>query len=86
MLNKLKNKLIAGAALVPALVSSAVLYAQEGSGVTPATVTVDNLVSTDSLRTTILNSVVNWLGIGLGIGLSILVVYIGWRLFRRFTR
>lgn len=86
MLSKIKNKLIAGAAMVPAILTSAALYAQESSSVTPATVTVDNLVSTDSLRTTILNSVVNWLGIGLGIGLSILVVYIGWRLFRRFTR
>lgn len=85
MLCGIKSKLIAGAAVVPALISSAV-FGQETGGVTPATVEVSQLVNTTSLRETILNNVATWLGIGLGIGLSILVVYLGWRLFRRFTR
>lgn len=81
----LKTKLLSAAAMVPALLSSAVLFAQEGS-TTQVTPTVSDIVNTTALRDSILSSVANWIGIGLGIGLSLLVIYIGWRLFKKFTR
>ena len=80
----LKTKLLSAAATVPALLSSAVLFAEDTA--TQVTPTVSDIVNTTALRDSILSSVANWIGIGLGIGLSLLVIYIGWRLFKKFTR
>lgn len=86
MIKNLKSKLTGALCAIPAVLTSAAVMAQEGSTVTPTSPVVDNLVDTTALRTTILNNIVSWLGIGLGVGLSLLIVYIGWRIFRRFTR
>lgn len=85
MIKNLKSKLTGALCAIPAVLTSAAVMAQD-TAVTPASPVVDNLVDTSALRTTILNNIVSWLGIGLGVGLSLLIVYIGWRIFRRFTR
>ena len=85
MIKNLKSKLTGALCAIPVALTSAAVMAQEAA-VTPTSPVVDNLVDTTALRTTILNNIVAWLGIGLGVGLSLLIVYIGWRIFRRFTK
>lgn len=75
------------ACAVPALLPSAVCFAQEASGSVEAkSVTINDVISTNDLQTTILNYVQGWIVVGVGVGLSVLVVYLGWRLIKRFMR
>lgn len=81
MLQTLKNKALVLA--VPAsLLLSGVAMAQDANS--PATVSLDTLVSTAGLRTAITNQVIEWVSIGFGLGASLLVLWLGWRLLRRF--
>ena len=66
--------------------SAASVFAQESPAVTPADPTLVSLVNAANVQQSILTQLVPWLEIGLGVGLSLLVVYIGWRLFRRFAK
>ena len=61
----------------------------EGGGVeegfSPAEVFVDNLVDTYGLQMSLLIGLSKWLGIGMTIGISVYVVFAGWRFLRRFV-
>ena len=61
----------------------------EGGGVeegfSPAEVFVDNLVDTYGLQMSLLIGLSKWLGIGMTIGVSVYVVFAGWRFLRRFV-
>ena len=63
--------------VVPAL-------AEEPAAITPGTPTVDDLVSPASIQNTLLTSLQSWILVGVGIGISVLVAFLGWKWIRRF--
>lgn len=76
----MKKLAIALASLSPALA-----FAQETGG-NGGTVTVTPIVDPTTVQSTLITSVTPWVTVGLGIGISVFVVYLGWRLLKRFTR
>lgn len=58
--------------------------AQEGGN--GGTVTVTPIVDPTTVQSSLITSLTPWLTVGLGIGISVFIVYLGWRLLKRFTR
>ncbi len=85
---KLWSMMFSVAAATVAVTYCPLLFAQDSTGgsttVTPAEPTITSLVDTTGLQTSILSEVVSWIGIGLAVGISVYLVFVGWRLMRRF--
>lgn len=77
------KKLYYLAGLVPAALSSAV-YAQESSS--GAAVTVDSIVDTSQLRSTIITNITPWIAIGLGVAVSLYLVFLGWKKLKSMSK
>lgn len=67
-----------------AFAGPAAAFAQEGN--TGGTVTVTPIVDPTTVQSSLITSLTPWLTVGLGIGISVFIVYLGWRLLKRFTR
>ncbi len=68
---------------VGALAAPALSWAQEQQN--PA-VTVTELVDPDQVQAQLTANLSKWIVVGIGIGISVFIVYLGWRLLKRFTR
>lgn len=66
-----------------ALAAPAAALGQE-SGNTGVTVTP--IVDPTTVQSSLITSLTPWVTVGLGIGISVFIVYLGWRLLKRFTR
>lgn len=67
-----------------AFAAPAAALAQEASN--GGTVTVTPIVDPTTVQSSLITSLTPWLTVGLGIGISVFIVYLGWRLLKRFTR
>lgn len=65
-----------------AFAAPAAAFAQESS----PTVTVTPIVDPTTVQSSLITSLTPWVTVGLGIGISVFIVYLGWRLLKRFTR
>ena len=72
-----------GAAAVASLGSAVVAFAQEGNA---GVVNPPTIVTTNDIQGTIVTAIQPWITAGLGIGIAVFCIYLGWRLIRRFTR
>lgn len=70
-------------ASVAAFAAPAVALAEDSAG---GTVTVTPIVDPTTVQSSLITSLTPWLTVGLGIGISVFIVYLGWRLLKRFTR
>lgn len=76
-----------GAAAVASLGSAVVALAQEGgAGGGAGVVNPPTIVTTNDIQGTIVTAIQPWITAGLGIGIAVFCIYLGWRLIRRFTR
>ena len=78
----MKKFLFSAAAIAAS--SPALLFA-EGEN-TGATVTPPSIVQVSDIQGTIVTAIQPWVAAGLGIGIAVFCIYLGWRLIRRFTR
>lgn len=69
---------LAASALLP--LSS---FGQESGGSGPTTSTI---VDTSTIQSTIISAVGPWLLIGLGVGISVVVVWVGWSWIKKFIK
>lgn len=83
-MRKLSNWFFGACCALFCAMSALPVFAQESSAITPGTPTVDNLVSPSSIQTTLLTSLQSWILVGVGIGISVLVAFLGWKWIRRF--
>lgn len=70
-------------ATLAAFAAPSLALAQETTG---GTVTVTPIVDPTTVQSSLITSLTPWLTVGLGIGISVFIVYLGWRLLKRFTR
>lgn len=68
-------------ALAIAAPVSAIAQDNTGTAVTPP-----NIVNVSDIQGTIVTAIQPWVAAGLGIGIAVFCIYLGWRLIRRFTR
>jgi hypothetical protein len=83
-MTKFKNWFTGACVALFCVASSLPLLAEDPAAITPGTPTVDNLVSPTSIQTTLLTSLQSWILVGVGIGISVLVAFLGWKWIRRF--
>lgn len=79
-------KKIAFLSLVPLLGSAGSAFAQSSSGITASTVPTTELVDATGFGSSLLESLQPWIVGALGVAVGVLIVYLGWRLFKRFTK
>ena len=81
MLSKFRNKLF-GWSVALACAVPAVCFAEgEVTGGTPTTTPI---VDTSTIQSTIITALGAWILIGLGVGISVLAVFLGWKWLRKF--
>lgn len=76
------KKFLCSLSSVPVFFGGVVL-AQDGGAVAP---TVTEIVDPDDIQLSLTTALGQWVTVGIGIGISVFVVYLGWRLLKRFTR
>lgn len=54
--------------------------------ITPSQVPATELVNASGFGTSLLESLQPWIVGALGVAVGVLIVYLGWRLFKRFTK
>lgn len=59
------------------------LFAQESE---VPTVTVPEVVQVSNIQAELVDAIRPWVAAGLGVGIAVFCLYLGWRLIRRFTR
>lgn len=80
-------KKIAFLSLVPLLGSAGSVFAQSsGSSITASKVPTTELVDATGFGSSLLESLQPWIVGALGVAVGVLIVYLGWRLFKRFTK
>ena len=79
------KKYLVSAAVVAASVPSLV-FAEGESTITPVAPTITPIVDVQTLQTNLLGQIQPWITAGLGIGLVVFAVYVGYRMIRKFTR
>lgn len=79
-------KKIAFLSLVPLLGSVGSAFAQSGSSITASKVPTTELVDATGFGSSLLESLQPWIVGALGVAVGVLIVYLGWRLFKRFTK
>lgn len=84
-MNLIKKLSLALASSLPLLLAG-VSFAEDGTTITPASPTVTTLVDTTGLGNSLLSGMQSWLMIGLGVGISLFIIMVGWRWLRRFVR
>lgn len=52
----------------------------------PQAPTVTTLVDPNQVQAQLTANLSKWVVVGIGIGISVFIVYLGWRLLKRFTR
>lgn len=77
------KKVLFPAALAVSLFPISV-FAQESGSVSAPTTTP--IVDTAGIQSTIINAVAPWLILGLGVGISVVVVWIGWTWIKKFIK
>lgn len=81
MLTKFRN-FVYGASVALACGLPALAFAQESNnGGTPTTTPI---VDTSTVQQTIISALGSWILIGIGIGISCLAVFLGWKWLKRF--
>lgn len=80
-MKKLSNWFLGACAALFCAVSALPALAEDPPANAP---TVDTLVDTSTLQSTLITSLQSWVLIGIGIGISVLVVFLGWKWIRRF--
>ena len=81
MLKKFRN-IVYGASVALACGLPAVCFAEgEVTGGTPTTTPI---VDTSTIQSTIISALGAWILIGLGVGISVLAVFLGWKWLRKF--
>lgn len=83
MISKIKNYIFSACCALFCAVAALPVLAQEAT-VTPGTPTVPTIVSTEGLQVSLVNSLQGWVLIGLGVGIALVVVLLGWRWIRKF--
>ena len=56
------------------------------AAITPSEVPATELVNAAGFGTNLLESLQPWIVGALGVAVGVLIVYLGWRLFKRFTK
>ena len=80
MLKKFRN-FVYGASVALACGLPALAFGQENNG---GTVTTTPIVDTSTIQQTIITALGTWILIGIGIGISCLAVFLGWKWLKRF--
>ena len=78
----MKKFLCGVAGALPVLASSVVALAEDAVGA----VTTPSIVTVNDIQSTIVDAIRPWIAAGLGIGIAVFCIYLGWRLIKRFTR
>lgn len=60
----------------------AVLFGQEGAN----PIQTQQLVDPSDVQSALTAELGDWILVGIGIGISVFIVYLGWRLLKRFTK
>lgn len=72
---------VTGAAVAVASLPSLVLA---DDTTTPGAPTVSNIVDTSGIQATLVSALSEWIIIGLGVGITLVAVFMGWKWLRRF--
>lgn len=83
-MNLIKKLAFAASTSLPLLLAG-VSFGEDAT-ITPAAPTVTTLVDTAGLGNSLLSGMQSWLMIGLGVGISLFIIMVGWRWLRRFVR
>lgn len=79
----MKKFFVGAMCALPALASSASVFAQESDS---GQVNPPSIVTVTDIQGTIVTAIQPWVTAGLGIGIAVFCIYLGWRLIKRFTR
>lgn len=82
-MKRIKSFLFGASCAVASL--PALVFGQEQQAITLGN-SVQQLVNPQDVQTQLTANLGNWLIVGIGIGISVFIVYLGWRLLKRFTR
>ena len=84
-MRRFKNLFYSVLCSVP-LIASGAVFGQENQNPVTLAESVTQLVNPRDVQTQLTTNLGNWLIVGIGIGISVFIVYLGWRLLKRFTR
>lgn len=79
----MKKILVGALSALPVVASGASVFAQEGDA---GAVNPPSIVTVTDIQGTIVSAIQPWVTAGLGIGIAVFCIYLGWRLIKRFTR